>query len=1208
MKHIQDKQKIGYIPFFVIVFSISFLIDSRTMENPTNDEAFPFEYLPDIPDMEGKIQNSAPPVVDYTRYGTDYNGIISHLSNLASTYPNYAELINLNSKYGIPDIPGYYENYNMYVLRMTNESTGFKKPEVFLQGGIHGDEFTSPSAYTWFCDWFLRYSVGYLDGGDPDYNGFEKDYFQWLLNNREIYVLPAFNPDGIRRNRREDYTGRDMNRDFDMDASGSSMETRNSECLKAFLNDHQFRLGVGAHDGAHLMCYPMDSIHAGATANTVAGTYAFPGGADARIGRGQSYCPPDYYFYDMFLANLINYTGSTPDGWFGGSTSYDGGLLPGGDWYEAPGCQDTFMYAGNEYDERSYVEYWNNNPRTYPGAGVYWFTIEYSTTKNTPSNEFGNDNSSPGSCWVAGAKNTLLYLIDMAQPHLGWDSTETVENNSVIQVGSTVTFRYQVNGCLNVDETNIQWGDDPNPSTTFTSQTPVNTTWQGGMTGGTGWDGALSGQTDAGVWFEQEITVPATSGDYYFVAKAKVDQFYGTSSSNPSGGQYPNLASRGNTYLRMIKERTFSGWSEDISTSDGTEHMEHQEYWYSPVLHLEVVADPVCNVTSPGELEEIHGSNFPVLIEAEDPDMDENIVSVDLQVNGSAWYPATHVVGNEWRVDLDVSGYSEGTVLNLTARCTNDGIPAVTRFSSPRMVIVNNFLPPQVAITNLVNGSTHVAGTSLLVEWTVNGERVYTVDDTRLSWTNGTIMTRNDYPLASTCSPLSPPIDFDEMGPYGYVNTTGNTFGPGAGDDGWDMQRNLYIASSTADMTVFRDPDGDSGQLPHAQHPNAIEIEIGSGNQEDLDSAAFGIEFYIDVGLGLEGVTITFDWWGYDRIEILGTSDETEEDMYLKARFGSQAGGMTYLRGSGPQGGDGADDIAYWISPNSEGTVSHSGSESIDVTSLVSGSGWYYLELGAAFDARAGVQGDTEGVCAFYDNINVIVEANHLITDPIIDGHEFLGQSSSLSGPAGGFSDTITLPSMPGETIYLKANATSDGEGLESSGMVWSLNLIAGGISVQNPGTSPTTGYTGTSFEIHADIVTSNTIDTVLAHVTNGTINETVSLLHETGTRYSGFWDSTGRSKGEYNVSIFANTTIGESTFQFHATDLSIINTPPSLSSVGISPGTAYTTSTLTALPSGWTDADGDPEGYTYRWFRNGTLISGKVAATLGSANFDKHD
>jgi hypothetical protein len=73
-----------------------------------------------------------------------------------------------------------------------------------------------------------------------------------------------------------------------------------------------------------------------------------------------------------------------------------------------------------------------------------------------------------------------------------------------------------------------------------------------------------------------------------------------------------------------------------------------------------------------------------------------------------------------------------------------------------------------------------------------------------------------------------------------------------------------------------------------------------------------------------------------------------------------------------------------------------------------------------------------------------------------------------------------------------------------------------------------------------------------------------------------------------------------------------ILNSPPSIEGVNITPDPAYTDDTLTATPYGWSDADADSEGYTYQWQKwNGASwqdISGETSSTLSSDNFVKGD
>ncbi len=64
-------------------------------------------------------------------------------------------------------------------------------------------------------------------------------------------------------------------------------------------------------------------------------------------------------------------------------------------------------------------------------------------------------------------------------------------------------------------------------------------------------------------------------------------------------------------------------------------------------------------------------------------------------------------------------------------------------------------------------------------------------------------------------------------------------------------------------------------------------------------------------------------------------------------------------------------------------------------------------------------------------------------------------------------------------------------------------------------------------------------------------------------------------------------------------------NTPPSVASVTITPTTAYTTTDLTAVPSGWSDPDpADTEGYVYQW----SVASSPNSAVLDDSFFAKGD
>ena len=72
--------------------------------------------------------------------------------------------------------------------------------------------------------------------------------------------------------------------------------------------------------------------------------------------------------------------------------------------------------------------------------------------------------------------------------------------------------------------------------------------------------------------------------------------------------------------------------------------------------------------------------------------------------------------------------------------------------------------------------------------------------------------------------------------------------------------------------------------------------------------------------------------------------------------------------------------------------------------------------------------------------------------------------------------------------------------------------------------------------------------------------------------------------------------------------EITISNSVPSVDSVLITPDPAYTSSTLMATPTGWSDPDGDTEGYQWQWqiwnVDEFVDIPGANADTLDNTNF----
>src|SRR5439155_1027674 len=69
-----------------------------------------------------------------------------------------------------------------------------------------------------------------------------------------------------------------------------------------------------------------------------------------------------------------------------------------------------------------------------------------------------------------------------------------------------------------------------------------------------------------------------------------------------------------------------------------------------------------------------------------------------------------------------------------------------------------------------------------------------------------------------------------------------------------------------------------------------------------------------------------------------------------------------------------------------------------------------------------------------------------------------------------------------------------------------------------------------------------------------------------------------------------------------------VVNSAPSAGTVAITPPSPATLPTLTATPSGFTDADNDTLSYVYQWYKGGVAIAGATAATLNLATAGNGD
>lgn len=107
------------------------------------------------------------------------------LQSLANAHPALTELTDIGDSWE-RTVPGGNAGYDLWMMRLTNEAVPGPKARFFLMANIHAREVATAESAMDFINYLLR---GY--GRDADVS--------WLLDNREIYVVPMVNPDGHKK-------------------------------------------------------------------------------------------------------------------------------------------------------------------------------------------------------------------------------------------------------------------------------------------------------------------------------------------------------------------------------------------------------------------------------------------------------------------------------------------------------------------------------------------------------------------------------------------------------------------------------------------------------------------------------------------------------------------------------------------------------------------------------------------------------------------------------------------------------------------------------------------------------------------------------------------------------------------------------------------------------------------------------------------------
>ena len=171
-----------------------------------------------------------------------YDQMVTKLDSIVSNYANITRMVSIGTT---------QQGRTIWALKISdNVNQDEAEPEIRFIGIIHGDEPIG-------CENVLRLADTLTQSYGAD------SLITYLVNNREIWLIPMYNADGRENSTRYLADGEDPNRDFPVpdgrpnggSVSGTSLETQE---LMAWLDTMNFVMSVTYHSGARVVNYQWD--------------------------------------------------------------------------------------------------------------------------------------------------------------------------------------------------------------------------------------------------------------------------------------------------------------------------------------------------------------------------------------------------------------------------------------------------------------------------------------------------------------------------------------------------------------------------------------------------------------------------------------------------------------------------------------------------------------------------------------------------------------------------------------------------------------------------------------------------------------------------------------------------------------------------------------------------------------------------------------
>lgn len=174
----------------------------------------------------------------------DYSEITADLAAWHAAYPSITELVSIGQS---------VQSRELWALKITDNPTVEEaEAEIVWVGAHHGDETIGVET----CYYVAKYLLENY-GTDTQVT--------WLVNNREFWVIPMFNPDGYTAGSRYNASGTDLNRNYlcpDGSNAGSAFSAPETQALRDFCVGMNPSTSLQFHSGAVYVNYLWDYTYA----------------------------------------------------------------------------------------------------------------------------------------------------------------------------------------------------------------------------------------------------------------------------------------------------------------------------------------------------------------------------------------------------------------------------------------------------------------------------------------------------------------------------------------------------------------------------------------------------------------------------------------------------------------------------------------------------------------------------------------------------------------------------------------------------------------------------------------------------------------------------------------------------------------------------------------------------------------------------------